>query len=181
MIDQYRARAEGRPLLWSFLLSTCTYIIGFISGAVVQVPTRTSADSSSSLTMGTIDLITTNGTVLLLLLFGSVTFSVLTFLNLFFNGILFGHAIGELIVNGVAIGRILRLTVPHIVFELPAFWLAGGIAYATTWHFWEYLSGKKQTPLTGDEIRYYSRLTALAGMLVIVGAWMEANVSITAV
>ncbi|WP_423793431.1 stage II sporulation protein M [Methanocaldococcus indicus] len=77
--------------------------------------------SSSKFSPAPLSLILTNNLkVIFLMLAGSITFGLSTFINLIFNGFNVGVLIGSTFLTNEPLKLILALILPHGIFEIPA-------------------------------------------------------------
>lgn len=74
-----------------------------------------------------------------LLLSGAVLFGVTTIFVLFYNGLTFGAYMEGMVRSGYSIPDIATVTVPHLVLELPAFFVAATIALLAPYETLRYL------------------------------------------
>lgn len=110
-------------------------------------------------------------------LLGVLTFGLVTALALFFNGLLLGlvmtFASAEL-----GVGTAAALVVPHGVFELPALWIVGAVVFRVVHRAVRYLRRTDDTLLTREEALEAAALLGVAALLIVVAAWIEANVTV---
>lgn len=107
---------------------------------------------------------------------GVLSFGVVTALALFFNGLLLGlvmtFAAAELgVVTAVA------LVAPHGVFELPALWMVGAVVFRVVHRAVRYLRRRDDSLLSRREAVEAAALLGVAALLIVVAAWIEANVT----
>jgi len=123
-------------------------------------------------------IIFTNNLLLIFsLIAGSFLFGSLTLANLFYNGFVFGIVISS------AFGynrtyEVLLLTFPHGIFEIPAIIIAGAAGFKIPYEIIRYLAGKKEQPLTKEDIKEYLMFTLISIILIIIAAWIEANITL---
>ena len=115
--------------------------------------------------------------LLIRLLVGSCIFGITTFIELFFNGIYFGSVCSYYLkFNNYNI--ILFLTLPHGIFEIPAIIMAGAAGFKIPYEIVRYLAGKKEQPLTKEDVKEYLTLALISIILIVIAAWIEANVTL---
>jgi len=116
--------------------------------------------------------------LLVLLFLGSITFGLSTFLNLAFNGLIFGLNLKyflEMYRNPILVGLIV---LPHGIFEIPAIIIAGAAGFKIPYEIVRYLAGKKEQILTKEDIKEYLTLALISIVLIVIAAWIEANVTL---
>ncbi len=122
------------------------------------------------------EMILTNNLLLILsLIAGSFLFGSLTLANLFYNGFVFGIAVSS------AFGynrtyEVLLLILPHGTFEIPAIIIAGAAGFKIPYEIVRYLAGKKEQPLTKEDIKEYLTLALISIILIVIIAFIEAYV-----
>lgn len=117
-----------------------------------------------------------NTRVYFLLLVGTLSLGLLTVFLLGFNGVVIGWVVG-LVAGEVGVGRVLVLLVPHGIFELPAFWLAGGIALRLVHLAANRVRGARDQLLTRPEAARVVALVVLGWALVGIAAVVEVYVT----
>lgn len=121
-------------------------------------------------------LLVNNLLALGVVLAGVVTFGVTAAASLLFNGLLLGFLFGA--TEGPSLAVSLALILPHGVLELPAFWLAGAVAFRVSHRLVRYLRGQADEILTTAE-RYEAVLLALVAIgLIGVAAVIEARYTV---
>lgn len=121
-------------------------------------------------------LLVNNLVALAVVLSGVVTFAVTTAASLLFNGLLIGFLLGA--VDRPSLAVTAALILPHGVLELPAFWLAGAVAFRVTHRLVRYLRGSDDQVLPAAE-RYEAVLLALLAVgLIVVAAVVEATLTV---
>lgn len=105
---------------------------------------------------------------------GVLTFGFTTALSLFFNGLLIGVVVVAAGVEPVVLAAAL---VPHGVFELPAFWLVGAVAFRIVARLVGYLRGTVDRVLARRELAEAAVLLGIAVLLLAVAAWIEATLT----
>lgn len=121
-------------------------------------------------------LLVNNLLALGVVLAGVVTFGVTAAASLLFNGLLLGFLLGA--PGGPSLGTSLALILPHGVLELPAFWIAGAVAFRTSHRLVRYLRGQDDEILTTAERYEAVLLTVVAVGLIGVAAVIEARFTV---
>ena len=98
--------------------------------------------------------------------------------NLIINGQFLGVAIKELVKSRSSISIFLLLVIPHGIFEIPAIIIAGAAGFKIPYEIVRYLMGKKEQPLTKEDIKEYLTLALISIILIVIAAWIEANVTL---
>ena len=122
-------------------------------------------------------IIIKNSKVIVLLIAGSFTFGTFTFLNLFLNGYILGVVI-SVYSPYLGIEKLLLLILPHGIFEIPAIIIAGAAGFKIPYEIVRYLAGKKEQPLTKEDVKEYLTLALISIILIVIAAWIEANVTL---
>jgi uncharacterized membrane protein SpoIIM required for sporulation len=121
-------------------------------------------------------ILVNNLLALAVVLSGVVTFAVTTVVSLLFNGLLIGFFLGA--AAPASLPETLALILPHGLLELPAFWIAGGVALRVTHRLIRYLRGNADDVLSRSERYEAVLLAALAIGLIVVAAVIEARFTI---
>ncbi len=74
--------------------------------------------------------------------------------------------------------KIILLTAPHCIFEIPAIIIAGAAGFKIPYEIIRYLAGRKEQILTKDDIKEYLTLSLISIILIAIAAWIEANVTL---
>lgn len=153
--------------------------LGWVLVAGVQPSALAGFDSGPSLfpTRITVRTLLVNNLLALgVVLVGVVTFGVTAAASLLFNGLLLGFLLGA--AEGPSLATSLALILPHGVLELPAFWIAGAIAFRASHRLVRYLRGQDDEILTAAE-RYEAVLLALVAVgLIGIAAVVEARFTV---
>jgi len=71
----------------------------------------------------------------------------------------------------------LALILPHGIFEIPAIIIAGAAGFKIPYEIVRYLAGKKEQPLTKEDIKEYLTLAVISIILIIIAAFVEAYIT----
>ncbi|KKH59114.1 hypothetical protein DU74_04875 [Methanosarcina mazei] len=112
-----------------------------------------------------------------ILISGSFLFGATTFMNLICNGLLFGGIFAESI-KVISLTKVLLLTVPHAVFELPATFISGAAGFKIPYELFRYLNGKKHYILKREEIMDFLILVSISIFLIIIAAFIESYITV---
>ena len=74
--------------------------------------------------------------------------------------------------------EIILLILPHGIFEIPAIIIAGAAGFKIPYELVRYLAGKKEQPLTKEDVKEYLTLALISIILIVIAAWVEANVTL---
>jgi uncharacterized membrane protein SpoIIM required for sporulation len=111
------------------------------------------------------------------LLIGACLFGLTTFLNLGINGYYLGMCTAITILDN-SYDEFLMLTLPHGIFEIPGIIIGGAAGFKIPLEIIRYLAGKKEQPLTKEDIKEYLTLALISIILIVIAAWIEANVTL---
>ncbi|WP_048090243.1 stage II sporulation protein M [Geoglobus acetivorans] len=121
-------------------------------------------------------ILTNNVKVVLVCIFGSLFLSVPTLLTLFRNGFILGYQTASSLST---IGfQTFAYVFPHGIFEIPAIIIAGAAGFKIPYEIIRYLAGKKEQIPTRGEIKEYLTLALISIILVVITAWIEANITL---
>ena len=119
-----------------------------------------------------------NTKVIILLLSGAIFFAVTTFATLLYNGMYISSVIIGNVQKGMHIEDLAALLLPHGILEIPAIIIAGAAGFKIPYEIVRYLLGRKDVVLTKQDIREYLTLAAISIVLIVIAAWIEANVTL---
>ncbi|WP_457548857.1 stage II sporulation protein M [Archaeoglobus sp.] len=69
------------------------------------------------------------------------------------------------------------LILPHGIFEIPAIIIAGAAGFKIPYEIVRYLAGKKEKPLTKQDIKEYITLALISIILIVIAAFVEAYIT----
>ena len=95
-----------------------------------------------------------------------------------YNGYDIGYIVSEALKFGLSPSEILMLMLPHCIFEVPAIIIAGAAGFKIPYEIIRYLTGKKEQPLTKEDIKEYLTLALISIILIVIAAWVGANVTL---
>jgi len=101
-----------------------------------------------------------------------------TSINLIFNGVNLAFLYVESIRKKMNLWNFLLLILPHGIFEIPAIIIAGAAGFKIPYEIIRYFAGKKEQPLTREDIKEYLTLALISIILIVIAAWIEANVTL---
>ena len=121
-------------------------------------------------------ILSNNARVLSLMVLGTFSLGLVTLFALFVNGVVVG-LVGTLALANVSPLVLAALLVPHGILEIPAFLLAGALAFRIAHRIVRYLLAYDETPLTRVEGYEIAVLLVVLFCLLAVAAWIEVNVT----
>jgi len=163
------------------LILGASALVGFALGSAVPVESLPSPGGTSSGTLfpplTTVDLAVNNLTAMVVLLLGAVSLGLVTLLGLVLNGLLIGAIVG-IAVQRVAPPVVLALILPHGVLEIPALLIASAVGLRFARLTVRYIRGVEDELVTRRDLKEAGWLVATAAMLILVAAFIEANLTI---
>lgn len=165
-------------LLFSFELYLVSFLIGLaISFNPINSPIFEISNLSIDSDPTTFLFIERNGSIILSMIFGSFLFGMTSIANLLLNGMIFGIIIAKMLINGTSLIKIISITFPHALFELPATWVAGAAGFKVPYELIRYFQSKKEHILNKQEIYDFLVLAMTAIILIVIAAFVEANIT----
>lgn len=82
-----------------------------------------------------------------------------------------------MLINGTSLIKIISITFPHALFELPATWVAGAAGFKVPYELIRYFQSKKEHILNKQEIYDFLVLAMTAIILIVIAAFVEANIT----
>ncbi|PSP93784.1 stage II sporulation protein M [Halobacteriales archaeon QS_4_62_28] len=154
--------------------------LGFLLGT--QVPAellRGDAGGSpffpDEITFGTI--LVNNLIAITVTLLGVVSIGLFSGFVLVLNGIVVG-AVAQIAMGEVSALTVFVLIAPHGIVEIPAILLVAAIGFRFGHRTYLYIRGRTDELVTGQEIREAAVLYAVAVVMIVVAAWIEAEVTL---
>ena len=115
--------------------------------------------------------------VVFLMLAGSITFGLSTFINLIFNGFNVGVLVGSTFLTNEPLKLITGLILPHGIFEIPAMIISAVAGFKIPYEVIQYLRDKKEKPLTEEDIKEFLKLAGISIILIIIAAFVEVYIT----
>lgn len=115
-----------------------------------------------------------NAGVLGVLWLGVVTGGLSTLASLLTNGLAFGRALAA---TGAPLATRVALFVPHAVFEVPGFLLAGAAGFLPIDRLIRYLRGRTESVFEARDVRDLAHLVALSAACIVVGGVIEGTIT----
>lgn len=162
------------------LLFTVSALVGFLLGT--QVPTEwlqgeagTSPFVPMELTF--VAILRNNLLAITVTLFGAVSLGLLSAAVLVVNGLILG-AVVQIALRVTSALTVFVLVAPHGIIEIPAILIVAAIGLRFGHRTIRYVRGREEELVTWREIREAGILYAVAVLLIVVAAWIEAEVTL---
>ncbi|WP_435348288.1 stage II sporulation protein M [Haloarchaeobius sp. HRN-SO-5] len=125
---------------------------------------------------GALFVFTNNTRAFFVFIAGALTGGILTTFGLVFNGILVGY-VSALAAGQFSVGFVLLALAPHGVLELPALFVAAGVAYRLVGVPVQYVLGRRDHLFTRPELERTLLLVVVAWVALAVAAVVEIHVT----
>ena len=155
-------------------------VAGFLLGSAVPIdslPTAGGSASSPFPALTTVDLAVNNLVAMVALSLGAVSLGLVTLFGLVLNGLLVGAVVG-IAVQQVDPLVVALLILPHGVLEIPALLVASTVGLRFARLTVRYIRGLEETLVTRRDLREAGWLMAFSAVLILVAAYIEANVTL---
>ncbi|WP_202318946.1 stage II sporulation protein M [Archaeoglobus neptunius] len=160
-----------------FCFSTVAYIFGvFLSTIYLNKNKISLLTFGEDIHLNTgifIPVVLNNLYTVSLTILGGFVMATLTTLELVYNGAIIGGLL-VILPGNVFVTFIL----PHAIFEIPAIIIAGAAGFKIPCEVIRYLMGRKEQVLTRHDIREYFTMALISVVLMVIAAWIEANVTL---
>jgi len=163
----------------AFILAAST-AVGFLLGSAVPVDALAAPDGGSNGVfppLTTVDLAVNNLVAMAVLLLGAVSLGIVTILGLVLNGLVIGAVIGIALQQTTPLA-VAVLILPHGVLEIPALLIAAAVGLRFARLTVRYIRGLEEELLTRRDLREAGWLVAVSALLIVVAAYIEANVTL---
>ncbi|PSP60626.1 stage II sporulation protein M [Halobacteriales archaeon QH_8_67_36] len=154
--------------------------VGFLLGSAVPIDSLPTAEGSASSpfpALTTVDLAVNNLVAMVALSLGAVSLGLVTLFGLVLNGLLVGAVVG-IAVQQVDPLVVALLILPHGVLEIPALLVASTVGLRFARLTVRYIRGLEETLVTRRDLREAGWLMAFSAVLILVAAYIEANVTL---
>jgi len=175
----YRRWLRLYALAAALLLGVST-VVGFLLGSAVPVDALPTAEGSGAgpfPALTTVDLAVNNLVAMVALSLGAVSLGLTTILGLVLNGLLIGAVVGIAVQQADPL-VVAMLIVPHGVLEIPALLAASAVGLRFAWLTVRYIRGLEAALVTRRDLREAGVLLACSALLIVVAAYIEANVTL---
>jgi len=155
-------------------------VAGFLLGSAVPIASLPTVDGGGTgpfPPLTTVDLAVNNLVAMLALLLGAVSVGLVTILGLVLNGLLIGAVVG-IAVQQVDVLVVAMLIVPHGLLEIPALLVASAVGLRFARLTVRYIRGLEDTLVTRRDLREAGWLVAVSALLIVVAAYIEANITL---
>ncbi len=180
---------EGKCLLATVAVCSAPLLIGFVVGYLLiasgwypvdkEAKQKFEQDISKRLDMPWQDrfaaIAKPNFTCYAVFIVGVFTLGLEAVVHLGYLGVATGIAVAKLTSAGVPFGHVAALLLPHAIFELPGFLLAGSLGFRAGLMFLRYLRGRLL--IMPGEVRRMSFVAAGSFGLLVAAAFVEAIVT----
>jgi uncharacterized membrane protein SpoIIM required for sporulation len=129
----------------------------------------------------TLDFFVNNALASAVLVGGGLLLGMPTVAGLVQNGLTVGTLVAQGLAVGISAEELALLLVPHGVFEVPAFLLAGAAGLYLPRELYRYLVEKRDRGVDREDLLVVARLCGLSAVLLLAAAYVEANVTGTLV
>ncbi|NJE47898.1 stage II sporulation protein M, partial [Thermococcus sp. GR7] len=114
--------------------------------------------------------------VFLLSFGGTLTFGVLTFLNLLFNTLTLG-AMFYFDLTSDNLREFFFLILPHGVFEIPGLIIAGSAGFKLPYELLRFALGKKNEIISEEDAKEFFKLVGISILLIFIAAVIESTIT----
>ncbi|WP_336338927.1 stage II sporulation protein M [Haloarcula brevis] len=148
-----------------------------VPAAWLQNPGTTGESPFVPAEITTLSLTVNNLGALLVMALGAVSLGTMTVLSLVLNGLLVGVVVG-IALKQVSPVVVAALIVPHGLVEIPALLIVAAVGLRFGWHTIQYIRGRADELVTGQDIREAGWLLGTAAVLIVIAAYIEANLTV---
>ena len=165
------------------VVSTTIYSSTFLVGLSPVLPVLYSNNESIypqiiTQNISFIYILLNNFEIIIVQILGGFLLGIPTFLIEAYNALFFGHLIKSCVFYKISLDKIIFLILPHGIFEIPAIIIAGAAGFKIPYEIIRYLAGKKEQILTKEDIKEYLTLALISIILIVIAAWIEANITL---
>jgi len=184
MRGQY-ARAVARRWLRSYFVAAAallavSILLGFLLGTQLPADFFQSDAGGGAFFPGEITFTTilvNNLIAITVALLGAVSIGLFSGFVLLLNGVLIG-AVVELALREASALTVFMLIAPHGIVELPAILIVAAVGFRFGHRTYRYIRGRGDELVTGRDIREAGLLYGVAVVMIVVAAWIEAEVTL---
>ena len=168
-------KGEWKIVIVSTIIYLTSFLFGYLIGKSEEVLFPQNGIFLSRLSTVSFSYIAKNNLIVIMrLVLGSFLLGIPTLTSIIISGINTGYTIAQ---SNLPIDIVLTLTLPHGIFEIPAIIIAGAAGFKIPYEIVRYLAGKKEQPLTKEDIKEYLTLALISIILIIIAAFVEAYVT----
>ncbi|AAB98796.1 TPA: stage II sporulation protein M [Methanocaldococcus jannaschii] len=166
------------PIILTLMLFSLGFIFGFISiNNLSKINDKDLSNYIPNIQFNFPSILTNNLKVIFLMLAGSITFGLSTFINLIFNGFNVGVLIGSISLTNEPLKLITALILPHGIFEISAMLISAVAGFKIPYKVTLYLLDKKEKPLTEEDIKDFLKLSLISIILIVIAAFIEVYIT----
>jgi len=164
------------------LVLAASALAGFALGSLVPLDALPTTDGGGSNPffpdrLTTYTLTVNNLVAAFVMLLGAVSIGTVTLFGLVLNGLLLGGVVG-VVAQELPLVVVLALIAPHGIIELPALLVVAAIGLRFARLTVRYLRGLEAELVTRRDLREAGWLAAVAAVMIVVAAYIEANFTI---
>ena len=164
------------------LILIVSVLLGYGLGSQIpaewlQNPGTTGENPFMPAELTTLSLTINNLGALLVMALGAISLGSMTVLSLVLNGLLIGAVVG-IALKQVSLVVVAALIVPHGLIEIPALLIVAAVGLRFGWRTLQYIRGRTNELVTGQDIREAGWLLATAAVLIVIAAYIEANLTV---
>jgi len=164
------------------LILVVSVLVGYGLGSQIpaewlQNPGTTGESAFMPAELTTLSLTINNLGALLVMALGAVSFGAMTVVSLVLNGLVIGVVVG-IALKQVSPVVVAALIVPHGLIEIPALLIVAAVGLRFGWCTIQYIRGRTNELVTGQDIRDAGWLLATAAVLIVIAAYIEANLTL---
>jgi len=155
-------------------------VAGFLLGSAVPVDSLPAVEGGGTgpfPALTTVDLAVNNLVAMVALSLGAVSLGLVTVLGLVLNGLLIGAVVGIAVqqVDPLVVGMLIA---PHGILEIPALLVASAVGLRFARLTVRYIRGLEERLVTRRDLREAGWLLAVSALLIVVAAYIEANLTL---
>ncbi|XRO76343.1 stage II sporulation protein M [Methanocaldococcus sp. 10A] len=166
------------PIVLTLVIFSIGFLYGFIfTNDLSKINDKELSNYKSKIQFNFPTILLNNLKVIFLMLAGSITFGLSTFINLIFNGFNVGVLIGSTFQTNEPLKLILALILPHGIFEIPGMLISATAGFKIPYEITLYLLDKKEKPLTEEDIKEFLKLALISIILIIIAAFVEVYIT----
>ncbi|MBZ4226406.1 stage II sporulation protein M [Bacillus wiedmannii] len=154
----------------SIVLSMAIFIVASFIGYYIDL-----GFENEKFTAGTIDIFLNNLTVCLIFIIGILSFGMISLFLLFINGVYLGAALNYYIKHN-SLEEMLRIFIPHAIFEIPAIILSASMGFLLILFVIEKGYGRQNLSIK-FYLMYILKCTIIVIILLGIAAFIEVHVS----
>jgi len=155
-------------------------VVGFLFGSLVPTELLQGEAGGSPFLPDEItfvSILVNNLLAITVALLGAVSIGLFSGFVLVLNGVVVG-AVVQIALREVSALTVFVLIAPHGIIEIPAILLVAAIGFRFGHRTYRYIRGRSEELVTGRDVREAAVLYAVAVVMIVVAAWIEAEVTL---